>query len=68
MEQTIEDFIKRESKSANESVGIVKGAKWMQERMYSEEEVQLILSKLLTDIKNGNAGNSVKWFEQFKKK
>jgi len=68
MEETIEDFIKRESKSANESVGIVKGAKWMQERMYSEEEVQLILSKLLTDIKNGNAGNSVKWFEQFKKK
>jgi hypothetical protein len=36
--------------------------------MYSEEEVQLILSKLLTDIKNGNAGNSVEWFEQFKKK
>ena len=36
--------------------------------LYSEEEVQLILSKLLTDIKNGNAGNSVEWFEQFKKK
>jgi hypothetical protein len=44
------------------------GAKWQEERMYSEEEVQLILSKLLTDIKNGNAGNSVEWFEQFKKK
>jgi len=44
------------------------GAKWQAERMYSEEEVQLILSKLLTDIKNGNAGNSVEWFEQFKKK
>ena len=43
------------------------GAKWQQERMYSEEEVQLIASKLLTDIKNGNAGNSVEWFEQFKK-
>jgi len=35
---------------------------------YSEEEVQLILSKLLTDIKKGNAGNSIKWFKQFKKK
>jgi len=47
------------------------GAKWQQEQnknKFSEEEVQLILSKLLTDIKNGNAGNSVKWFEQFKKK
>ena len=44
------------------------GAKWQAERMYSEEEVQLILSKLLIDIKNGNAGNSVEWFKQFKKK
>jgi hypothetical protein len=42
--------------------------KWQAKRMYSEEEVQLILSKLLTDIKNGNAGNSVEWFEQFKNK
>ena len=48
--------------------GVKFGAKWQEERMYSEEEVQLILSKLLTDIKNGNAGNSVEWFEQFKKK
>jgi hypothetical protein len=46
----------------------IKGAKWQAERMYSEEEVQLILSKLLTDIKNSNAGNSVEWFEQFKNK
>jgi hypothetical protein len=46
----------------------IEGAKWQAERMYSEEEVQLILSKLLTDIKNGNAGNSVEWFEQFKNK
>ncbi len=46
----------------------IKGAKWQAGRMYSEAEVQLILSKLLTDIKNGNAGNSVEWFEQFKKK
>jgi len=44
------------------------GAKWQQERSYSEEEVQLILSKLLFDIKHKKAENSVKWFEQFKKK
>jgi hypothetical protein len=30
--ETISDFIKRVSKSANESVGIVKGAKWQQEQ------------------------------------
>lgn len=46
----------------------IAGYKLAQEKMYSEEEVQLIASKLLTDIKNGNAGNSVEWFEQFKKK
>jgi hypothetical protein len=45
----------------------IDGANYQAERMYSEEEVQLILSKLLIDIKNGNAGNSVEWFEQFKK-
>jgi len=45
-----------------------KGAKWQAERMYSEEEVQLMLSKLLFDIKHKKVENSVKWFEQFKKK
>jgi hypothetical protein len=44
---------------ANKQEGFIQGAKWQEERMYSEEEVQLIASKLLTDIKNGNAGNSV---------
>ena len=39
-DETISDFIKRESKSANESVGIVKGAKWQQERSYSEEDMK----------------------------
>jgi hypothetical protein len=53
---------------ANKQEGFIEGAKWQAERMYSEEEVQLIASKLLTDLKNGNAGNSVEWFEQFKKK
>ena len=32
-QETLEDFIKRESKSGNESVGIVKGAKWQQETL-----------------------------------
>ena len=39
-----------------------------QERMYSEEEVQIILSKLLFDLKHKGISNSVEWFEQFKKK
>jgi hypothetical protein len=30
--ETLEDFIRRESKSGNESVGIVKGVIWQQEQ------------------------------------
>ena len=70
-QETLEEQMYRAS-FENESPlwhdGFIAGGKYMTERMYSEEEVQLILSKLLTDIKNGNAGNSVKWFKQFKKK
>jgi hypothetical protein len=77
--ETIGDFIKRESKSGNESVGIVKGVKWQQERRYSEEEVyQLTLESLdlgmriRQDQLNGYSEKSGKelhkeWFEQFKK-
>ena len=72
-QETLEEAARRytESTPDNDPVRIfsfIEGAKWQAERMYSEEEVQLIASKLLTDIKNGNAGNSVEWFEQFKKK
>jgi len=38
--ETIGDFIKRESKSGNESVGIVKGAKWQQEQIGKSEFLQ----------------------------
>jgi hypothetical protein len=41
-QETLEDFIRRESKSGNESVGIVKGVIWQAERMYSEEEAKTI--------------------------
>ena len=62
-------------KSIGQSIGVptvkklmVNMAKWQQERMYSEEEVQIILSKLLFDLKHKGISNSVEWFEQFKKK
>ena len=78
-QETLEEFKKRFANDESHKnikldyqdgiyYGIGVGAEWQAERMYSEEEVQLIASKLLTDIKNGNAGNSVEWFEQFKKK
>ena len=56
------------------------GAKWQQERMYSEEEVILLLQKALTHKDDGEIGslitaqgeirtaNFYSWFEQVKKK
>ena len=66
------------------TLGFIEGAKWQQERMYSEEEV-LELAKYITHNYRINAWENVKygdssernvptneivkeWFEQFKKK
>ena len=43
--------------------GFEEGAKWQQERMYSEEEVLEIVSNC-----DGSISQAKKWFEQFKKK
>jgi hypothetical protein len=55
-----------------------RGAKWQQERMYSDEEVIGIVQKLMYDVHCGDITNTdfvvdfkispIKWFEQFKKK
>lgn len=65
--ETIGDFIKRESISASESVGIVKGAKWQQEKMYSEEEVYHILIEHTAFLFKGGKSTLTEWFEQFSK-
>lgn len=44
--------------------GFVEGAKWQQERMYSEEEV----IELLNNCRGENPIDIKKWFEQYKKK
>ncbi|MEI6882222.1 MAG: hypothetical protein WCK82_12945 [Bacteroidota bacterium] len=44
--------------------GFEKGAKWQQERMYSEEEVYEILAQFVND----SPTITKEWFEQFKKK
>jgi len=56
----------------------IKFSKWQQERMYSEEEVEIIIQKLMMDVHCGDLcyGDNVidfklsprQWFEQFKKK
>jgi hypothetical protein len=56
-------------------IAFEKGAKWQQEKSYSEEEVKFQTNKLLNDLlyKKGFSTNVIggivnEWFEQFKKK
>ena len=44
------------------------GAKWMQERMYSEEEVKQIIDTTLIKYSDFKLADIPHWFEQFKKK
>ena len=45
------------------------GAKWQQERMYSEKEVESLLHKYMqSQIPDWHGWSTTKWFEQFKKK
>lgn len=44
--------------------GFIVGAKWQQERMYSEEEVKEILTKCTSKLTE----SKLRWFELFKKK
>ena len=49
----------------------IEGAKWQQERMYSEEEVFKIIASLLHTpklVEESSWEDIAKWFEQFKKK
>lgn len=49
--------------------GFIDGAKWMQERMYSEKEVESLLHKYMqSQIPDWHGWSTTKWFEQFKKK
>ena len=48
--------------------GVIEGAKWQAERMYSEEEVLDILYKHTEDMFKGTRLTLTEWFEQFKNK
>ena len=53
-------------KSARE-IGFIDGAKWQQERMYSEEEVLSILKQTEVSKTSIFQLGITKWFKQFKK-
>ena len=46
----------------------IKGAKWQQERSYSDEEVWKLVNKLNETLNIGSELTLEQWFEQFKKK
>jgi hypothetical protein len=64
-QETLEEASKRAVKSGlfKDKTLFIAGAKWQQERSYSEEEVYNLLYKLLPDKQELDD-----WFEQFKKK
>ena len=66
LEEVAENYKKTSvNKMAIEQIAFMNGAKWQQERMYSEEEVlQLLLRLQQTE----SYDNLYDWFEQFKKK
>ena len=77
--ETIEEFIRKSYLSRLENHlsvdfedGVKLGAKWQQERMYSEEEVLQILFRFTNkfDLQKNieiTAEMQKEWFEQFKK-
>jgi len=52
--------------------GFIAGAKWQEQKMYSEEEVLIMVSKYIEDnldpSTHGNIESVKEWFEQFKNK
>jgi hypothetical protein len=81
--ETLEEAAEKHFLNSPDAYGIneecrnsfIEGAKWQQERMYSEEEVLKMLNYLimmpsskLDEFTNDEEMVTMKWFEQFKKK
>ena len=70
--ENLEEAAKRiygtdESKDV-EYYAFILGAKWQTERMYSEEEVKIILQEFKRYLSFGDEVLESDWFKQFKKK
>ena len=70
IEEAAENKYGLSDKYSKNRIGFIEGAKWQQERSYSEEEVMDILLLSYSSISDKSlAGADLrKWFEQFKKK
>jgi hypothetical protein len=65
-----EYFVKKAKEMEKEQIenAFEQGAKWQQERMYSEEEVFSIIDKAFHMYASSHRHDAKEWFEQFKKK
>ena len=73
--ETLEDAAERiaydsteENKGFPQMKAFINGAKWQQERMYSEEEVKQIIDATLMEYSDFVLADIPHWFKQFKKK
>ena len=69
LQETLEEVAERKFQNIGDRLIFEDGAKWQQERMYSEEEVMDILLLSYSSISDKSlAGADLrKWFEQFSK-
>ena len=66
---TFSDAVKANELADSAKQDFIEGAKWQQERMYSEEEVLEIVQTFNDVCERPNKPHQIKnWFEQFKKK
>lgn len=64
-----EEITELNPKQITEAINVViSGAKWQQDKMYSEEEVLKLLVNFSDDRTFLKEDVAIQWFEQFKKK
>jgi len=81
LEETAENYARKQCEDMYDIEGVtgaswgwetaldfIEGAKWQQERMYSEEKVWKLVNKLNNTLNIGSDLTLEEWFEKFKKK
>jgi hypothetical protein len=70
LEEASEKYAKQfdYAEDSSPQLDFIEGAKWQQERMYSEEEVLEIIRQYALEEHLITSSKPDKWFEQFKKK
>ncbi len=74
LEEAAENMWLDPMKNLTSKMSFIEGAKWMQKRMYSEDEVIILLNKIGASVYGNYTRNETmedfveEWFEQFKKK